>query len=87
VKTLVVFYSRTGTTKKIGKALAELLRCDSEEHSKKSTRAYGLKAPRSNDCVLQGTSHERYDTMNQESEVPDAGRFALSLCYGKAHFG
>lgn len=27
----VVFYSRTGTTKKVGKALAELLRCNSEE--------------------------------------------------------
>lgn len=31
MKPLVVFYSRTGTTKKIGEALANLLRCDSEE--------------------------------------------------------
>jgi flavodoxin len=28
---LVVFYSRTGTTKKVGEALADLLQCDSEE--------------------------------------------------------
>lgn len=31
MKTLVVFYSRTGTTKKIGENIAEILRCDSEE--------------------------------------------------------
>ena len=31
MKALVVFYSRTGTTKKVGNALAELLQCDSEE--------------------------------------------------------
>ena len=31
MKPLVVFYSRTGTTKKVGEALADLLQCDSEE--------------------------------------------------------
>ena len=31
MKSLVVFYSRTGTTKRIGEALAQLLECDSEE--------------------------------------------------------
>ncbi len=31
MKSLVVFYSRTGTTKRIGKALVQLLACDSEE--------------------------------------------------------
>jgi flavodoxin len=31
MKSLVVFYSRTGTTKQIGEALAQLLGCDSEE--------------------------------------------------------
>ena len=31
MKSLVVFYSRTGTTKRIGEELAELLVCDSEE--------------------------------------------------------
>ena len=31
MKPLVVFYSRTGTTKKVGEALANLLQCDSEE--------------------------------------------------------
>jgi flavodoxin len=31
MKSLVVFYSRTGTAKRIGKALAQLLACDSEE--------------------------------------------------------
>lgn len=31
MKSLVVFYSRTGTTKRIGEALAQLLACDSEE--------------------------------------------------------
>jgi flavodoxin len=31
MKSLVVFYSRTGTTKRIGDALAQLLACDSEE--------------------------------------------------------
>ncbi|MDD1721251.1 MAG: flavodoxin domain-containing protein [Euryarchaeota archaeon] len=31
MKSLVVFYSRTGTTKKIGEELAQLLACDSEE--------------------------------------------------------
>ena len=31
MKPLVVFYSRTGTTKKVGEALTNLLQCDSEE--------------------------------------------------------
>ncbi|MGZ4932056.1 MAG: flavodoxin family protein [Halobacteriota archaeon] len=31
MKVLVVFYSRTGTTKRVGEALAEMLDCDSEE--------------------------------------------------------
>jgi flavodoxin len=31
MKSLVVFYSRTSTTKRIGEALAQLLACDSEE--------------------------------------------------------
>jgi len=31
MKSLVVFYSRTGTTKQIGEALAQLLACDGEE--------------------------------------------------------
>ncbi|MGZ4934455.1 MAG: flavodoxin family protein [Halobacteriota archaeon] len=31
MKSLVVFYSRTGSTKRIGEALAQLLPCDSEE--------------------------------------------------------
>ncbi len=31
MKSLVVFYSRTGTTKRIGQALAQLLACDTEE--------------------------------------------------------
>ena len=31
MKPLVVFYLRTGTTKKVGEALADLLQCDSEE--------------------------------------------------------
>ena len=31
MKSLVMFYSRTGTTKQIGEALAQLLECDSEE--------------------------------------------------------
>jgi flavodoxin len=31
MKSLVVFYSRTGTTKRIGEALAQLLECDNEE--------------------------------------------------------
>ncbi|MGZ8880106.1 MAG: flavodoxin family protein [Halobacteriota archaeon] len=31
MNSLVVFYSRTGTTKRIGEALAQLLACDSEE--------------------------------------------------------
>lgn len=61
--------------------------CIQRPKNNKSTRAYDPKAPRANDCVQQGISHERYDTMNQESEVPDEGRFALSLFYGKAHFG
>ena len=31
MKTLVVYYSRTGVTKKVGKAIARLLKCDFEE--------------------------------------------------------
>jgi len=31
MKPLVVFYSRTGTTKQIGEALVHMLDCDSEE--------------------------------------------------------
>ncbi len=31
MKSLVVFYSRTGTTKRIGETLAQLLACESEE--------------------------------------------------------
>ena len=40
----MVFYSRTGTTKKIGEALANLLRCDSEEliDTKKRTGLIGF---------------------------------------------
>ena len=31
MKTLVVYYSRTGTTKKVGKKIGQMLKCDSEE--------------------------------------------------------
>lgn len=31
MKTLVVYYSRTGTTKKIGESISSILKCDSEE--------------------------------------------------------
>ena len=31
MKSLVVFYSRTGATKLVGESLAEMLDCDSEE--------------------------------------------------------
>lgn len=31
MKTLVIYYSRTGTTKKVGKKIAQMLKCDSEE--------------------------------------------------------
>ncbi|MDP7179692.1 MAG: hypothetical protein QF824_00270 [Candidatus Woesearchaeota archaeon] len=33
MKTLVVYYSRTGTTKKVGEEISKLLECDSEEIS------------------------------------------------------
>jgi len=43
VKPLVVFYSRTGTTKKVGEALVDLLQCDNEEliDTKKRTGPLG----------------------------------------------
>ena len=31
MKTLIVYYSRTGTTKKVGENIANILKCDSEE--------------------------------------------------------
>jgi flavodoxin len=44
MKSLVVFYSRSGTTKRIGEALAEMLGCDSEElfDTKKRNRPLGF---------------------------------------------
>ena len=44
MKPLVVFYSRTGTTKKVGEALADLIQCDSEEliDTKKRTGPLGF---------------------------------------------
>ena len=47
MKSLVVFYSRTGTTKRIGEALAQLLECDSEElvDTKKRSGPLGFVSP------------------------------------------
>ena len=44
MKPLVVFYSRTGTTKKVGEALVDLLQCDNEEliDTKKRTGPLGF---------------------------------------------
>lgn len=44
MNTLVVYYSRTGTTKKVGEALTALLDCDSEEliDTKKRTGLLGF---------------------------------------------
>jgi len=65
VKPLVVFYSRTGTTKKVGEALADLLQCDSEEliDTKKRTGPLGFlrsgrDAARNKLTVLEPLIHD-----------------------------
>jgi flavodoxin len=65
VKPLVVFYSRTGTTKKVGEALADLLQCDREEliDTKKRTGPLsflrsGRDAARNKLTVLEPLIHD-----------------------------
>jgi hypothetical protein len=65
VKLLVVFYSRTGTTKKVGEALADLLQCDSEEliDTKKRSGPLGFlrsgrDAARNKLTVLEPITHD-----------------------------
>ena len=65
MKPLVVFYSRTGTTKKVGEALADLLQCDSEEliDTKKRTGPLsflrsGRDAARNKLTVLEPLIHD-----------------------------
>ena len=65
MKPLVVFYSRTGTTKKVGEALADLLQCDREEliDTKKRTGPLsflrsGRDAARNKLTVLEPLIHD-----------------------------
>jgi flavodoxin len=65
VKPLVVFYSRTGTTKKVGEALVDLLQCDNEEliDTKKRTGPLGFlqserDAARNRLTVLEPLIHD-----------------------------
>lgn len=39
MKTLVAYYSRTGTTRRVGEAISELLKCDIENIVDKKSRA------------------------------------------------
>jgi flavodoxin len=81
VKPLVVFYSRTGTTKKIGEARTNLLQCDSEEliDTKKRKGLIGL--------LRTGREATANKLTVIEPLVHDPEMFALSLRHGKAHFG
>jgi len=64
MKALVVFYSRTSTTKPVAESLAQSLNCDSEELID-TKNAAGLWAL----CALEGTQRQKSSPSSQTSNV------------------